>query len=419
MPRSRKRTPRNRSIRQRRRARQQRANAGRRVVATLRPGESLEHLITPEDVEILQKALDAEVRGDATGAWQHHMSGLIVEESLTHHSLRELAVLGDDAPAWMCSRWAVDQSLRWMLVCEDPRCDEIVRLVLAGLHDDQLERLLDDLLALKEYGTLVAATDWVYQQLAAYEYGGLRDFLDVRAEGGLLERLDHIDEWERSAISSYELVGVRDDVIEVRRLSDDVTEELLNLGATTDIGPGAYVVGRVVPTSAWPFAMFESRPLPVDVETARAVGERMSSEGDFGWFWALAEAHGDGRLPSGATCRNTTLWSTDVIPDRGRSTGEPSPRMRDLMNAGLSEYVANCVTVVEVGLIVAEVSGDVGAIASHVTASMIDPRVHDALRHHGVEPGRGPLWRVLAAGTPSPVRERCLELAELSEQAAA
>lgn len=367
----------------------------------------------------MHRALDAEARGDASGAWAHHMSGLIVEESLTHHNLRELALLGDDAPAWMCSRWAVDQSLRWMLVGEDPRCDEIVRLVLAGLHDDQLDRLLGDPVALKEYGTLVAATDWVYQQLAAYEYGGLRDFLDARAEDGLLERLDHIDEWERSAVTSYELVTVRDDVIEVRRLTDGVTEELLNLGATTDIEPGAHVVGRVVPTSAWPFAMFESRPLPVDSETARAVGERMAGEDDLGWFWALAEAHGEGRLPSGTTCRNTTLWSTDVIPDRGRSTGEPSPRMRDLMGAGLSEYVANCVTVVGVGLIVAEVTGDVGAVASHVTASMIDPRVHDALRHHGVGPDRGPLWRVLAAGTPSPVRERCLELAELSEQAAA
>ncbi|WP_159081276.1 hypothetical protein [Nocardioides sediminis] len=59
---------------------------------------------------------------------------------------------------------------------------------------------------------------------------------------------------------------------------------LLNLGAMTDVGPGRTVVGRVVPVSVWPFAMFESRPLPVDRATAEHVAERTRGEDDLGWF---------------------------------------------------------------------------------------------------------------------------------------
>lgn len=387
-------------------------------MASLRFGQSLEHLLTEDDRRSMQRALDAEARGDARTAWEEHMAGLVVEESLTHHRLLELARLGDDAPAWMCSRWAVDQALRWLLMNEDPRCDDFVRTVLAGLHFQEIEPLLGDTVALKEYGTAVAACDWVYQQLAAYEAGGLRDFLDVRAERGLLDRLDQIDEWERAAVTAYELGDLRDDVLHARRLSDDRPVELLNLGAMTDVGPARTVIGRVVPISVWPFAMFESRPLPVDRVTALDVAERMRGADDLGWFRALTAAYDDGRLPAGSTCGGGTLWSTDLVPERSGPSSEAG-RMRELMAAGLSEHEANGVCVVEVGLIVAEVSGDVGSIASHLTAVLMDAHIHEAAKLHSSGPGKGPWWRIIATATPSPVRERCLEIAALSDEKAA
>ena len=387
-------------------------------MAELRPGQSLEHLLTPHDLEMMGRALDAEARGDAAAAWELHMAGLIVEESLTHHCLAELACIGDGAPAWMCSRWAVDQALRWLLVGEDPRCGEVVRLVLAGVHLREVEPFVTDAVAFQEYGTAVAASDWVYQQLAAFEFGGLRDFLDVRAGQGLLERLDQIDEWERSAVTAYELLDVCDDVLRARRMTDDQPVELLNLGAMVDVGPPRTVLGRVVPVSVWPFAMFESRPLPVDRVTAEAVAERMRGEDDLGWFWGLCDAYEGDRLPAGATFGHSTLWSTDIVPERGREPSQAG-RVQDLVAAGLSEQQANSVCVVELGLIIAEVAGDIGPVASQVTAVLMDPSVHDALKKHSVAPGRGHLWRILASGTPSPVRERCLELAELSERLAA
>jgi hypothetical protein len=186
-----------------------------------------------------------------------------------------------------------------------------------------------------------------------------------------------------------------------------------------DLGPDSTVIGRVVPISVFPFLMFESRPLSVDRETAEDVAKRMEGDDDLGWLWALASAYKHGRLPAGSTCGGGTLWSTDLVPMRDEHAPSEAGRMRELRAAGLSEHQANGVGVVEVGLIVAEVTGDIGAIASHVTAVLMDARIHEAVKTHSVKAGRGPQWRILAAGTPSPVRERCLEMAELCEIRAA
>ncbi|KRF36955.1 hypothetical protein [Nocardioides sp. Soil805] len=389
------------------------------MVATLRPGESLDHLLTAADHAHMQQSLDAAARGDAQTAWEQHMSGLVVEESLTHHRLHELVLLGDDAPAWMYSRWAMDQAALWMLHTKDPRCDDLVRLVLAALHTDRVAALADDPRALREYGTMIAATDWAYQQVAVFEAGGLRDFVDVRAEGGLMDRTDELDLWEQAAVTAYELETTLEGTLRVRRLADDTTVELLNLGAATDIGLGRTVLGRVVPVSVWPFAMFASRPLPVDRATALDAAQHLEEEDGLGWLWALSRAHDAGRLPAGSTWGHGTLYSTDLLPmddvadpDRAAQPG----RMRDLLDVGLSEQLANGVCVAEVALIAARVSPTgASAVAPHLAAVLMDPRVHEALRAHAVRPGEAPQWETLAAVTPSPVRERCLDLARLCE----
>jgi len=130
------------------------------------------------------------------------MSGLIVEESLHRHRLREIADLADDAPGWVYSRWCVDQAFEWMLMNKDPRADDVVRTVLAVAHLGHVEPLLDRPTELQEYGTIVAACDWLVQQLCVYANGGLQDFLDVRAEPGLLDRADRIREWARPGAST-------------------------------------------------------------------------------------------------------------------------------------------------------------------------------------------------------------------------
>lgn len=390
---------------------------GRSQVVTIRPGQSIDHLLTDEDLRHFDAELEAAARGDALAALEHHMSTPVIEEAMGHHQLRELVQLGDEAPGWVYSRWAVVQAYRWMLHHQDPRVEEVVRLVLAGLHADHLDEIVDDEVAFREYGTMVAACDWVCEQVCVYELGGLRDFLDAVAQPGLVGRADQVEEWEPAGMTAYELTGVRGDVLEVRRLADDAEVDLLNLGSLSGRDVGTTVIGRVVPVSVWPFSMFESRPLAVDHATARDVVERCSDGDDLGWLWALADARDQGRLARGFSCESRTLLASDIPLERqrGATPREELPgRVVELVDAGLSEDVAQCVTVAELALVIARMSSSgLGTVAPHLNAVLVDPDVLEAVREHAADPEHEEGWTALAGVTPSPVRERCEELAEL------
>lgn len=390
--------------------------SGRTRVATLRPGQSLEHLLTERDLEEIRAETDAEARGDARAAWEHHMAGLVVEESLRRHQLRELADLGAAAPGWMFSRWCLDQAYRWMLFTEDPRADEMVRLVLAATHADHLDTVVGDPGALKEYGTLVAASDWLVQQLCVYSAGGLRDFLDLRAQPELLARADRISEWAAAPMRVHRLEEMRGSVLVVRDLVDDESRELLNLGAFNEGYLGDHVLGRLVPISAPPHLMFDSRPVSLDAPTANHAAAAIRRGGDADWLDALMVARDEGRLERGFSCRQTTLYSTDLVADPAAAEDarvERPGRMLELLEAGLDEHVANGVMVAEVALIAAVIDGgSVGAVGPHLSAVLVDSRILAAVRTHCTAPDREAAWRTLAASTTSPVSDRCLALAE-------
>lgn len=279
----------------------------------LRPGQSLEPLLTEADHAAKEAEMRAAARGDAQAAREHHMSGAIVEESLQHHQLQELADLGDAAPGWMYSRWCVDQAYRWMLLTKDPRTDDMVRLVLAATHWDHLDRVVGDPVALTEYGTLVAATDSLVQQLCVYSEGGLRDYLDVCAEAGLLARADRIEEWAEAPLGVFRLQGRRGPALALRDVVHGAATEVLDLGAFRE-QPSSVVLGRVVPISDPPYRLFDSRPVPLDEETAHELAAALRGHDRLGWLWALARAREAGRLERGFSCRGQTLYSTDVPP---------------------------------------------------------------------------------------------------------
>ncbi|MCA1481434.1 hypothetical protein, partial [Bradyrhizobium sp. NBAIM08] len=116
-------------------------------------------LITDEDVALLRAEIDSGARGDALATYNLHQSGLQVEGGMYPFMLRELVVLGDDAPPWMYSRWCLDLAYRWMLVEHDTRVDDAVRQLMLMSHWDQAEPLLDDKVAMAELGTRIAAGD--------------------------------------------------------------------------------------------------------------------------------------------------------------------------------------------------------------------------------------------------------------------
>ncbi len=347
------------------------------------------------------------------------MDGLILEESLHRHRLRQIVDLGDDAPGWVYARWCLDQAYRWVLLNEDPRTDDMVRVVLAATHLDHVDLLRDDPEALQEYGTLVAATDWLAEQLCVYTAGGLSGFLEDRAGPGLLARADLVAEWPDAPLGIYRLREMRDSVLVLHDLVHDSIVEVLNVGAFAE-QPTDVVLGRVVPISTPPGLMFDSRPVPLDEQTASEAAIAMRGPDPLGWLDALTTGREEGRLERGFSCQGQTLFSSDIVPERSAPARQEKPgRLLGLLEEGLGENVANGIMVAEVALIAAVVSaGSICALGPHLTAVLTDSQVFAAALDHCTAPEHETAWRRLASVTSPPVRERCLELAAQCRRAA-
>lgn len=374
--------------------------------------------MTPDDIAHFAAAIDAAARGDVEGAIEHELAGLTIDGSLTVPFLEDL-LISEPAPAWAYARWCVDQAMRWMLFHEDPRTDEAVRLTLGATHLEKLESLLDEPVALTEYGTLVAACDWVCHQLAVFEFGGLGDFLDVKADQGLLHKADLVREWPAAAMGAYEFMGTVGSTLVLCDLSSNEEVRVLNVGAMSDRGREDCLVGRIVPISLPPGLMFESRPIGVDRATAREVATLSRQDGSLGWLMALADAREDGRLPIGFSCGERTPFTSDlpVLPhDEFDQT--PAPRMQDLIRRGHPAEVANAIGVLEVGIIAARVNADaVGPVIPHVTAALRVPGAFEAAIEECTGPDTAQAWLALAEAAPEHVRDRCLALAERARAA--
>jgi len=414
MPKSRKRKPRRKS-----------KPPERRRVATLRPGQDMSHLLTEDDHELMRAEIDAGARGDALAAFKRHEAGLQVEGGLHRYQLRELVILGDEAPPWTYSRWCLDVAYRWMLFEGDPRVDDAVGQTMLMSHWDQVEPLLDDPLALRELGNRIAAGDRLCQELALYEYGGLRDFLDVKAEPGLVDRCDRIQDWAQWPLGGYVISDAVGPLLQVVDLDGDRELEVLNIGALSDRERGVPVIGRLGPIASTPGLMFQARPITVDLQTARGVAQSEGPQDDWPlWVPAVTDGSHSSRLPYAFSGRRPTLYSSDLVPldavQEQVHDLDPPGRLLELRAAGLDDFVANGVMVAETALICVEVSGAdaVSAVGPHLAAVMVEPRVFEALRVHCTAPEHEHRWDILAAGSVEPVRSRCTELARLSSRAA-
>ncbi|GAB3253982.1 hypothetical protein [Nocardioides dilutus] len=415
MPKSRKRKPRRKPTPPR-----------RRRVATVRPGQDVDHLITEDDVELLRAEIDAGARGDALAAYNFQQSGLQVEGGRYPFMLRELVVLGEEAPPWMYSRWCLDLAYRWMLVEHDTRVDDAVKQLMLMAHWDLAEPLLDDPVAFAELGTRIAAGDRLCEELALHEYGGIYDYIDIKAENGLLDRCDHVVEWAFAELGGYVIKDAVGPLLRVVDLADNGEIEVLNIGALADRERDEPVIGRLGPISSGPGLMFQKRPISVDLETAQGVANSDGPQDDWPlWVPAVTNGCHQGRLPSGFSVVNHTLYSSDILPMDPELADhldehEPPGRLVELRAAGLDDFVANGVMLAEFALIAVEVSGAdaVSAVGPHLATVLVEPRVVEALRLHCVAPEHEHHWDILAAGSIEPVRSRCTELARLCREAA-
>ncbi|MDO5502482.1 MAG: hypothetical protein Q4G67_04830 [Actinomycetia bacterium] len=382
-------------------------------------------LETPPDREQLDRiarSLEAGRQGDAAASLAHELSGPVILETPRRYVLQDLIDQGDDAPPWAYSRWCADLAYGSMLMAIDPRTDEAVRLVMATLHLEAAERASDDGEFLN-LGTRIAAGDPMAQDIALYEMGGLRDYVLDQAGPGLLTRTDRILDWaDKARVGAYEVLGLRGCRLVLRDLSDSRTVEALNVGALSGADAQA-LVGRLAPIAAEPGLMFTRRPLPVDIQTARRVGEAANGDDPLGWLWALSLARCDGAT-EGFHLTPCTPYTSDLpLPEYTDGEGESdlesaSPRVAELCALGYGPLAANALCVLEVGLLAAEV-GDLGAAnaSPHVMVALATPGVFEAAKTECVGPQTAGAWRVLAGVVPDHCADRLLELAALADAA--
>src|SRR6185436_8920759 len=134
MPNSRSRRSLNRSDRDRHAQRRRRArDAQRRATPMMPPPAARDDLMARYDEDAwrtVDAGAAAEAQGDAEGALQLHLAGPHVPGSLRKHMLSEVALLADDAPAWLHARWVAKQAYRWLLLSDDARPREALQMTV-------------------------------------------------------------------------------------------------------------------------------------------------------------------------------------------------------------------------------------------------------------------------------------------------
>lgn len=380
----------------------------------------IQELTTSEDVQALRDSVEASAAGDPALARVCLRRGLVVQGSPELAHLDELVDLGDETPSWALARWVSHQAYRWMLVEKDPRTDDAVLTVMAVCYPDvDLDRPLG--LSLGEFGTRIMASEWIAQQLAVYEELGLDDFLDVKIHESLRARCGPVHRWPGTHLGGYRIDGTERGMLQLTDLRDGRRRTALDLGATSDRGPGCTVLGRLVPIDADPGCFFESRPLDVDQDTAIGVAR---SEGVDEWLSVLHRARVAGRLPLHFSQKSATPLTSDIVPVDGWAgscstdgDGHPArpkaPAILELEEAGLDPLRANNIGVCDVALMVATMAPEaLSAVGSSLQAVLTDRRTFEAARVHRTAPQYAAAWRALAGVVPEPVRSRCLDLAD-------
>lgn len=379
------------------------------------------------DLAALANALESGKQGELAACLEHELSGRYFLESPHRFMLQDLLTQGDDAPAWAYSRWVLDLAAQSMLQTEDPRFDVAVEFVVNAMYPATAHDLTEfhDELSCRVFATQVAAEDSIAHDIALFEFGGLRDFIEHQAAPKLLDRAEDMTQWADREVHAYAFKDFRGCRLQLEDLVDGEDIEVLNIGAMSD-AYDEWLVGRVVPISAEPGWMFAQRPIAVDEHTARGVATAVRKGTPLGWCTVLGTAVEDGRLPEGFHC-STTLFTSDLlvpelVVDEGplADDGPHLPGEADylaMMQArGHSSEVANALGVLELCLTAADIGDHAAAVsAPHVSAALQAHGVFDAALEECTGPDRADAWWVLAGVVPEHLAERTRVLARRAQ----
>lgn len=383
-----------------------------------RRGQRISDLMTREYHAFVKSSLAAERDGDAATALEYHQGVPLFARSTHRTLLAQLAALADEMTPWLWARWAAYQCTR----VEDPgtECAQIQRFAL-----DYTLRMFhaDEMAATYEAGgdpvPFIAHTlgeDWAFHQICTYELDGLRRFLDTMATGTLADECTLARAWTEARMGAFRVEAHESGDLVVRDLGQGRPVALLDLGARVHTGAGGWVIGRLVPSGTTPGQMFDTRPLPVDEQTAREVAAD-AARGT--WISALERAVADGRLDRGALQAGGRELVTDVpglqLVEVATASAALSSTLEQL-RAGRDEVGRAAYRVLRA---VAEGTFETDHPAAYVTAAALNAHGYAEARSHLVQPGYREAWTHWADRVPDPARGRLRRLGQLCGDAAA
>ncbi|WP_182525865.1 hypothetical protein [Nocardioides dongkuii] len=382
-----------------------------------RRGRRISDLMTRDYETFVDSAFAAERAGDAETALAYHRGVPMFQRSAHGVVLTQLAGLADEMTPWMWARWAAYQCTR----AEDrgTGSGEITRAaldyVVLMFHRDLLQQAYDEGDDPVRLTGRIMGMSWPYHQLCTYELGGLEEFLDTLARGRLAEECGLAWDWVDATMGGYRLERTDGGLV----AHDPVTgarTELLDLGAALYAGPSGWVIGRLVPSGGSPALMFDSRPLPVDEQTATACAADPSRGA---WITALERALSEGRVDPSVLMSEDRELVTDVpslelvhrgtAPSALAATLDQLARGRDEIGRAAYRILRDAV------------DGSLGGDdqAPYVAAAVVNPHAYAEAQRRLVGPGRRAAWIRWAELAPDPAAGRLASLAERSHAVSA
>jgi hypothetical protein len=410
MPTSRSHRRRSRSDAVRRREQSRRYHEARRL-ATSSAADDVAARMSATDWDDLRACADAEARGDAVEALRRYSSISHFDGSTHGMRLALLAELGEDAPAWLVSRWLTLQARRPLSSGADGSArDDVFERVVEIAYPHGVETARMQGLSMSVFLAFLLERDWVMRQLVVYEDGGLRRLVRAGASRTLLARADDPEAWVQARMSGFRLGPEREGCLQVTDLGDGQVLDLVDLGLGFEHPPGQHVLGRVVPTRTSPGRMFEWRPLPVDGETAALVANDPER-----WTQILARQARSLELPC---CFSLMDDDTDMLTDLPL---HPWIGLLEAEQIGALPSEDGLISYDDVALVVLErlvvAFGTVGFVPSLMPpvlwSMLLQPGMDGAVRERltGMRFQRG--WSVIAEAVFEPAKSRCRDYAAL------
>lgn len=380
-------------------------------------GPRIADLMTHEYRQFFLSSQAAERAGDAEAALEYHRGIPMFARSGHVAMLTQLAGLAAEMTPWMWARWAAYQCTR----AEDPGTESMLiqrtalDYTLWIFYSEQLrERYVggDDPVPLI---ARVCGEDWVFHQLCTFELGGLFVFLRSLATGPLQAEAGLCEQWFGARMRGFRLESSDPGSLVVHDLARDESIALLDLGARVHADADGWLIGRLVPTGIEGVPMFDTRPLPVDEQTAREVAGDPSPGA---WVSALRLAIDEGRVDRALLQTEDRELVTDVPSLSLVEVGTPASALAstlDSLGRGRDE-------IGRAALRILRSAGD-GALApdraAYVAAAVLNAHAYAEVGHRVLSPGQHACWSRWADLVPEPARSRLQRLAELTGPQAA